>query len=166
MTQWVADTGPVLHLAEAGALGLLPLLGEIALPSSVHEELRLKRDPVNLPAEFRILPLIDRHLLEAEDWCKAGLVHRGEAQAIALARQIRADVFLTDDAAARLLATSLGLQARGSLGVILWLAGQQKISHPEASRHLENLAQTSLWVSSRVMTEARSALEKLRHQKS
>lgn len=73
--------------------------------------------------------------------------------------------FLTDDAAARLLATSLGLQARGSLGVILWLAGQQKISHHEASRHLENLARTSLWVSSRVLAEARSALEKLKHAK-
>lgn len=73
--------------------------------------------------------------------------------------------FLTDDAAARLLATSLGLQARGSLGVILWLAGQQKLSHHEASRHLENLARTSLWVSSRVLAEARSALEKLKHAK-
>jgi predicted nucleic acid-binding protein len=119
MTHWVADTGPVLHLAEPKALELLPLLGEIALPSAVHEELCLQRVPVNLPAGFRILPLIDRHLIEAEDWCKAGLVHRGEAQAIALTRQMRADVFLTDDAAARLLATSLGLQARGSLGVIL-----------------------------------------------
>ncbi len=97
----------------------------------------------------------------AEDWCKAGLVHRGEAHAIALARQTAADFFLTDDAAARLLAATLGVQARGSLGVILWLAGQRRISRPEAARFLDNLATTSLWVSPRVMAEARSALQKL-----
>ena len=30
--RWVADTGPVLHLAEAGALDLLPMLGEVVMP--------------------------------------------------------------------------------------------------------------------------------------
>jgi hypothetical protein len=29
--RWVADTGPVLHLAEADASGLLSLLGEVAV---------------------------------------------------------------------------------------------------------------------------------------
>lgn len=161
MTRWVADTGPVLHFAEAGSVELLSFLGEIALPPAVHEELCRQRVPIKLPAAFRILPVTDHHLGEAEDWCKAGLVDRGEAHAIALARQLQAEIFLTDDAAARLLATTLGLQARGSLGVILWLAGQQKVSRAEASRHLENLAHTSLWVSSRVLEEARAALDKL-----
>lgn len=36
---WVADTGPVLRLAEANALELLPLLGEIVIPPGVEEEL-------------------------------------------------------------------------------------------------------------------------------
>ena len=36
--RWVADTGPVLHLAEAEALDLLPMLGEVALPPAVAEE--------------------------------------------------------------------------------------------------------------------------------
>jgi len=107
---------------------------------------------------IRVLPLGDSYSREAEDWCNAGLVDRAEAQAIALARQIQADVFLTDDAAARLLATTLGLQARGSLGVVLWLAGQRKISRSEAEKHLENLSHSSLWVSARVMAEARIAL--------
>ena len=84
MMRWVADTGPVLHLAEAGALELLLLLGEIVLPAAVHEELCRQRVPVDLPSAFRVQPLID-HVNEAEDWYKAGLVHRGEAQAIAMA---------------------------------------------------------------------------------
>ena len=40
MKRVVADTGPVLHLHEAGALHLLPLLGEIFLPPLVIAELR------------------------------------------------------------------------------------------------------------------------------
>jgi hypothetical protein len=32
MKRLVADTSPILHLLEAGALHLLPLIGEIFLP--------------------------------------------------------------------------------------------------------------------------------------
>ena len=35
MKRLVADTGPILHLHEAGALHLLPLIGEIFLPPPV-----------------------------------------------------------------------------------------------------------------------------------
>ena len=36
----VADTGPVLHLHQAGALDLLPALGEIHITPTVIAELR------------------------------------------------------------------------------------------------------------------------------
>ena len=51
-----------------------------------------------------------------------GLAAYGEAQAIALARQFGPDWLLTDDASARLLAQSLGLEVHGSLGLVLWSA--------------------------------------------
>jgi predicted nucleic acid-binding protein len=161
MIRWVADTGPVLHLAEAKAIDLLPLLGEVVLPPAVHEELSRLRSPVSLPMPLRVEPLNDRYEAKALDWCKAGLVDRGESHAIALAQQMRADILLTDDAAARLLATTLGLTARGSLGVVLWLAGQRRIGCAEATQHLESLFCTSLWVSARVVAEARAALEQI-----
>ncbi|MEO6568731.1 MAG: hypothetical protein ABIO94_08195, partial [Opitutaceae bacterium] len=158
--RWVADTGPVLHLAEAKALHLLALLGEVVIPPAVEEELSRRQSLLGLPAALRVVPLEAPHRTEAMDWCSAGLVDRGEAQAIALTRQLAADVFLTDDAAARLLATTLGLQARGSLGIVLWLAGQRRIGPAEASQHLENLFRSSLWVSPRIREEARAALKK------
>lgn len=159
--RWVADTGPVLHLAEANALELISQLGAVAIPPAVREELFRLLPALNIPPAVHVVPLTGRDLIEADDWCRAGLIDRGEAQAIALARQIRADVLLTDDAAARLFATTLGLQARGSIGVILWLAGQRRISPPDAAGWLDRLANTSLWVSPRVMAEARLALKQL-----
>ena len=159
---WVADTGPVLHLAEAGTLHLLPLLGEIALPPAVQDEFGRLRPGESIAKFGNVHPLTASSAAQAVDWRKAGLVDRGEAEAIALARQIGADYFLTDDAAARLLATTLGLRARGSLGVILWLAGQRSISRNEAADYLERLAGTSLWISPRIMLEARTALNELK----
>lgn len=157
--RWVADTGPVLHLVEAGAMHLLPLLGEVVVPPAVLAELRQFPATTSLPSNLQIVPLSSSAEATAEDWGKAGLVHRGEAQAIALARQIEADYLLTDDAAARLLSTSLGLRARGSLGIILWLAGQRRIGTATASVFLDRLTATSLWVSPKIMAEARAALQ-------
>lgn len=159
---WVADTGPVLHLAEAGALHLLPLLGKIAVPPAVQDEFGRLRPGESIAHFGHLQVLTATSAVQAIDWGKAGLVDRDEAEAIALARQIHADYFLTDDAAARLFATTLGLRARGSLGVILWLAGQRTISRKKAADYLERLAGTSLWISPRVMLEARTALKELR----
>lgn len=63
--------------------------------------------------------LVPPHSAEAELWLEAGLLHAGEAEAIALARQIRADWLVTDGAAARLFAQTLGIEVHGSLGIVL-----------------------------------------------
>lgn len=159
--QWVVDTGPILHLAEAQALDSLRLLGNVVLPPEVAEEFARVQPDTALPPWLRVEALDEIHRKHADDWCLSGLIDRGEAHAIALARQKKADIFLTDDAAARLFATSLGLSARGSLGVILWLAGQRQIEPAEACLQLDRLAETSLWVSPRVLAEAHAALKKL-----
>jgi len=85
----------------------------------------------------------------------------GEAEAIALARQVQADWFLTDDAAARLFAQALGLEVHGSLGIILWAAAVGHLNRAAAEGALNRLAQSALWVSAKVLAEARSALDQL-----
>ena len=85
----------------------------------------------------------------------------GEAAAVARARQLHADWFLTDDTAARVFAQSLGLEVHGSLGIILWAAAMGHLQRAEAERALDRLAQSSLWISARVLTAAKTALEQL-----
>jgi predicted nucleic acid-binding protein len=89
------------------------------------------------------------------------LLNVGEAEAISLARQLGADWLLTDDAAARLLAQSLGLEVHGSLGVVLWAAAEGHISYLEGEEILNRLAASSLWVSASVILEAKEALRKI-----
>jgi predicted nucleic acid-binding protein len=164
MKRIVADTGPILHLHEAGALSLLSIIGEIFLSPLVISELR-----VHAPALWsggppawvtpRILPPGAQQ--RAGEWKSAGLLHGGEAESLALALEIKPDWFLTDDAAARLMAESLGMETHGSLGIVLWLAAQKRVSKIEAETHLAALENSSLWMSRKVQIEARVALGKI-----
>lgn len=161
MRRLLADTGPLLHLHEAGAIHLLPLVGTVILPALVLAELRAHTPtlwPALLPDWVTVGPLTLSAHQRAVAWQQAGLLHAGEAEALALAPELKPDWFLTDDAAARLMAESLGVEAHGSLGVVLWAAAHRLVGKAEAEANLAALEDSSLWMSSRVRTQARAAL--------
>jgi predicted nucleic acid-binding protein len=164
MKQIVADTGPLLHLHEAQALHLLPLVGLVSVPVRVLTEFRKHAPHVfsaTLPAWLTVSQLSPKPQQRATAWQKSGLLHSGEAEALALAEESGPDWFLTDDAAARLMAESLAMEAHGSLGVVLWCAARHLIPKVEAELFLANLEKSSLWLSPRVRTEAHMAIAKL-----
>lgn len=161
MRRLVADTGPILHLHEAALLDLLPLLGEIRIPSEVARELESLAMNWQAPGWLHIEHLSDPANHEAQSWQSAGLLDVGEAAAFALARDIEADWFLTDDAAARLLAQAVGLEVHGSLGVILWAAATGHLDRQAAAMALDALARSSLWLSLRILNDAQTALDRL-----
>ena len=160
----VADTGPILHLQEAGALDVLPLIGEVVVPPLVLAELGsvlLSAWQFSPPPWMTVQSLATEVQQRALAWRQAGLLHGGESEALALACHLKPDWFLTDDAAARLMADSLGMEAHGSLGVVLWAAGQKLIGRTAAENYLAGLERSSLWMSPRVRAEARIALAEL-----
>ena len=157
----VSDTGPLLHLIEAQALHLVRLTGELHIPPQVVAEMANHLSAWRVPEWMAVDALAAPHAAEAFAWQQAGLLDTGEAEAIALARQIKADWLLTDDAAARLFATELGLEVHGSLGVVLWAAALGHIDRAQAEQALTRLAASSLWISGRVLDEARSALDEI-----
>jgi predicted nucleic acid-binding protein len=162
MKRLVADTGPILHLHEAGALHLLPLIGKVYMPPVVIAELR-PHSPSLWPGAFpewaQLQTLSTENQQRALQWRRAGLLHGGEAESLVLALEIKPDWFLTDDAAARLMAESLGIEAHGSIGVVLWTAANNLIKKSEAEKYLTGLEQSSLWISQKVCGQARAALE-------
>src|SRR5579871_1804577 len=137
MKRLVVDTGPILHLHEANALHLLPLIGNIFLPPTVVVELHAHAPDLwssVLPEWAKIQPLSPVNQSLAVQWHHANLLHTGEAEALALSLEIKPDWFLTDDAAARLMAESLGVEVHGSIGVVLWLAVNHLLEKQEADK--------------------------------
>ncbi len=158
MRRIVCDTAPLLSLQEANLLNLLPLAGRLYIPPAVKNELRTF-DPI--PDWLGTATLSVSFEEEAQAWVRAGLLDVGEAEAIALARQLEADWLLTDDTAARLLARREGLEVHGSLGLVLWAAANRHFDLEAAQAALDSLSRSSLWISARVMEEARQALPEL-----
>ena len=161
--QIVCDTRPLLQLREAGSHALLGRAGRVHIPPAVQSEL-LSHDPrwaVERPAWVEIVPLVPAFAAEASGWLRAGLLDQGEAEALALASQLKADWFLTDDTAARMLAQSQGQEVHGSLGIVLWAAATGVLDSSSAAEALGALSRSSLWISAKVLTDARAALKQL-----
>jgi predicted nucleic acid-binding protein len=154
----VSNTGPLLHLHEAKCLNLLKLTGDVHLPPTVATELSQLAPGFGLPPWITIDELSERFKKLAISWRQAGILDIGESEALSLAQQLGANWFLTDDAAARLLGNTLGIEVHGSLGVILWAAAVGHLEYSEAAQGLENLARSSLWLSPRIISEAQEAL--------
>lgn len=159
----VCDTGPILHLLEIGALYLLDLTGEVLIPHAVDSELEaLVTDwPEKRPPWLHVQSLDTKSAGESAAWQASGMLHSGEAESLELARTTNSDWYLADDAAARVLAVSLGIEVHGTIGVVLWAAATGHLGKPDATIFLEKLAQSSLWVSPRVLAEAKAALDDL-----
>jgi hypothetical protein len=121
MSVVVSDTSPLRALAHVGQLELLPhFFDRVLVPPAVVAELA---SPVGRlpPLDLRDIGFARiqapregpqlRELLERLD--------AGEAEALALALEIRADRVLIDEAAGRSVASELGLTVIGALGVLL-----------------------------------------------
>ncbi len=158
----VCDTGPLLHLSEAGAIHLLSQAGEVLIPPLVAVEFEANTQGWNPPQWVRQVALRKPSWQKAEKWVKAKQIDAGEAEAIGLAVQEQAQWLLTDDAKARQFAESLGLEVHGSIAILLWSVARRLIHEkPVALQLLDNLANSSLWISDQVVQEARVAIENL-----
>lgn len=158
----VCDTGPLLHLSEAGAIHLLSQAGEVFIPPLVAVEFEANTQGWQPPQWVKHVSLGRATRQKVDKWVKTKQLDAGEAEAIGLALQEQANWFLTDDAQARQFAESIGLEAHGSIAVLLWSVSTEVIQN-KAIAHglLDNLAKSSLWISKRILQEAHAAIDHL-----
>jgi uncharacterized protein len=134
----VSNTSPISNLASIGRLALLRLQFPVLwIPSAVEGELMAHPNADALSAIQQAL---------REQWIRTAAppsssllgilkssLHPGEAEAIALATDLRADIVVIDECEARQLATQAGLSVTGVLGILLRAkrAGQISAIAPE-----------------------------------
>ena len=128
----VCDTSPVNYLVLIDEIDLLPqLFTTVVLPAGVLAELQHPRTPPRVAAWAHDLPPWVR-LISPEGPVENVGLGRGEAEAIALAIQVAADVVLIDERKATAVARHRRLLVTGTLGV-LTLAAEAKLVDLEAS---------------------------------
>jgi len=119
----VADTGPLHYLILVEEIGLIPRLFDTVLaPEAVRAELDHLETPIevrhwiaNPPPWFLVHSVaggVTRKTL------RAAALDEGEAEALALAATLRADLILMDDRAGVAAARTAGFAVMGTLGVL------------------------------------------------
>ncbi|MBD2510241.1 DUF3368 domain-containing protein [Nostoc muscorum FACHB-395] len=127
----VSDTSPINNLAAINHLHLLQqLYGTVLIPEAVYRELTDPNFPVAGAIEVQTFiwiqtrPVQDRTLVEA----LSNELDIGEAEAIALALETKADQVLIDERRGRLVAGRLNLGYTGILGILVEAKSQRLIS--------------------------------------
>lgn len=138
----VSNTSPVLNLALISQLALLrEQFVEVWVPPAVLKELRPEED---LPGSSAVREAREAGWLRVEEVKDQPLVQvlrrdldEGEAEAIALALQMKAEWILLDQREGRRIAKSLGLKVTGVLGILLRARREGKL--PSLQTAMEQL---------------------------
>ncbi len=151
----VSDASPVNVLIRIGQINVLPILFKaVVVPTSVAEEMsraatpQIVRDWLDRPPPWfsvrepssAMPPSIRRH--------------RGERDAINLAREIHADALLLDEERARTEALALGVAVVGTVGVLQRAADQGLIADLKAVH--DQLRQIRFRVDERILNDSLS----------
>ena len=125
----VSDTSPIINLATVEHLHLLPeLFTEIVIPTAVFKEVAGPGNNEPGAKELKEASWVKVRSVPAQPLLPQ-LLHdldQGEAEAIVLALDIKAEYVLIDETLGRKIALSYNLQPLGVLGILL-LAKQREL---------------------------------------
>lgn len=156
----ISDTSPISNLATVGQLDLLQqVYGNVIIPETVYQE--IINAGATEPATLAIQNL---------EWIKKGSVNNlnlvmslqakldpGEAEAIVLALELKADLLIVDERKGRKEATKLGIKITGTLGVLLKAKKLGLISSIKPI--LDDLINSGFWVSSEIYQQVLALVE-------
>ena len=146
----VADTSPLIALVNIEQVTVLQqLFQEIVIPPAVASELGDSRRPIPV-RNFIGAPPSWLRIQEPDRMESLPNLHRGEIEAISLARQLQARLVLIDERGAAAAARGLGLNVVGTVGVLERAAENGLLNLREAFLRLRR---TDFWVSERLLNE-------------
>jgi predicted nucleic acid-binding protein len=149
----VSNTSPLRYLIAAGWANLVePIFHHVLIPGAVEQELTDLSTPATVRQWMAARPAwLEVRTSRRPDLELSTRLDAGEAEAIQLALDLRADFLLIDERRGRNIATERGLAVIGVLGILLESYRQRRIDSP-----LEALAQlrtAGFHVSSRLVRE-------------
>jgi predicted nucleic acid-binding protein len=141
----VSNTSPINNLAAIAQLNLLPqMYGKVIIPEAVYEE--LTKIPVEGTEEVKSSNWIEKRQAKNINLVEElkNKLDPGEAEAIALAIEIKADLLLIDERLGRGIAENLNLDIIGVLGILLEAKKRGLITLIQPL--LEQLRNSNFWI--------------------
>ena len=143
----VCDTSPLLLFARADRLGLLPALYQrVVVPGAVLQEVNVQADEPARQIQVHVQQDVFQRK-EARGKSLDAVVEdmgRGERAAIALARELDAELVVLDDEQGRTEARRHGLSITGSIGILIEAKERDVIA--SMRRELDRLVEEGLWI--------------------
>ena len=139
----VADSSALIALATCDALDvLLQIYNDIKVPEAVFVEIvapeKPQSDSLGSFLSGRVMKV------DTTRWVlTAGGLGRGEIEAMALYKQLSADMLLIDDHRARLIAEHNQINCMGALGLLLFAKQHGKIN--EIAPYIQKLRHSSIY---------------------
>jgi predicted nucleic acid-binding protein len=117
----VCDAGPVIHLDELKCLTLLADFDEVLVPEQVWQEvIRYRPGAFEIPGvDFQKVAVSLSSAVPLQSLARSLPLDHGEQAALTLMESHPEAIFLTDDAAARLAAVTLGYKVHGTIGILI-----------------------------------------------
>lgn len=153
----VFDAGPLIHLSWIDQLQLLHVVFDrVLIPSVVRDEVLRPNDDIRGIAAVR--NLFASEMIEVRNLSDAavaeglvGFLDRGEAAAIALMREVSADILVLDDGRARYEALRQGIPITGTIGILRRARDREVL--PAVTPYLIQLRQYGFWISDAVFNQ-------------
>jgi predicted nucleic acid-binding protein len=141
----ICDAGPLIHLDELDSVHLLNDFAEILVPVQVWNEVAFHRPNVfdNPTVTFLKTEVTISPRARFQALIRSLALDTGEQAALTMMQENPDAIFLTDDAAARLAAISLGYQVHGSIGILIRAIRRQQKNKEEVLDILRSIPDRS-----------------------
>ena len=171
----MVNSTPLIYLARAGALRLLwGLYGGVVAPRAVYVEVVERSLEKGFRDAEAVKAAVEEGYIrveEADEGLAAGILerapmlHRGEAEAIALALSVGQCHLIVDDRAARNVAEAMGLEVHGTLYVLAASAARGLLQAGEALAILDRLVMSDFRISVELYLRVKELLLRLAAEK-
>ena len=157
----LSDSGPLIHLSEAGAEFAWGIFPKVWVPEVVNSEVSAVRKAgfnILTGERFDIYMTTEKVRESAEDLVKEHTMGTNDALVLASAILIKADLLLTDDLELREFSRSKGIAPVGSIGILLRAFKEDKCDLRKLLDMLDRLySESSLYITFDLVEKVKTA---------